>query len=87
MSDSFVELIRALHQSMPLTVVMITHDLDTLYALSTRIAVLADKHVVADGTREEVMAVKHPFIEDYFWGERSLRALEQVRGKAAPHHS
>lgn len=83
MSDSFVELIRALHRSMPLTVVMITHDLDTLYALSTRIAVLADKHVIAEGTREEVMAVKHPFIEDYFWGERSLRALEQVRGKAA----
>jgi len=83
MSDSFVELIRTLHRSMQLTVVMITHDLDTLYALSTRIAVLADKHVIADGTREQVMAVKHPFIQEYFWGERSLRALEQVQGKAA----
>ncbi len=83
MSDSFVELIRTLHQSMPLTVIMITHDLDTLYALASRIAVLADRHVIADGTREEVMAVKHPFIEEYFWGERSMRALEQVRGKNA----
>ncbi|RJG03132.1 ABC transporter ATP-binding protein [Noviherbaspirillum sedimenti] len=82
MADSFVELIRTLHQSMRLTVVMITHDLDTLYALSTRIAVLADKHVIADGTREQVMAVKHPFIQEYFWGERSLRALEQVQSKA-----
>ncbi len=85
MADSFVELIRTLHASMPLTVVMITHDLDTLYALSTRIAVLADKHVIAAGTREQVMAVKHPFIEEYFWGERSLRALEELKGKAASH--
>ncbi|TCS37829.1 phospholipid/cholesterol/gamma-HCH transport system ATP-binding protein [Paucimonas lemoignei] len=83
MADSFVELIQALHQSMRLTVVMVTHDLDTLYALSTRIAVLADKQVIAAGTREEVMAVKHPFIQEYFWGERSLRALEEVQGKAA----
>jgi phospholipid/cholesterol/gamma-HCH transport system ATP-binding protein len=81
MADSFVELIRALHQSMRLTVVMVTHDLDTLYALSTRIAVLADKHVIAEGTREQVMAVKHPFIQEYFWGERSLRALEDLRAQ------
>lgn len=84
MADSFVELIRSLHQSMRLTVMMITHDLDTLYALSTRIAVLADKHVIANGTREQVMAVKHPFIQEYFWGERSLRALEDLKHKAAP---
>jgi phospholipid/cholesterol/gamma-HCH transport system ATP-binding protein len=83
MADSFVELIRALHQSMRLTVVMVTHDLDTLYALSSRIAVLADKHVIAAGTREQVMAVKHPFIQEYFWGERSLRALEELNSKAA----
>ncbi len=82
LSNSFVELIRTLHQSMQLTVVMITHDLDTLFALSTRIAVLADKHMIADGTREQVMAVKHPFIEEYFMGERSRRALDELHGQS-----
>jgi phospholipid/cholesterol/gamma-HCH transport system ATP-binding protein len=82
LSESFVELIRALHQEMQLTVVMVTHDLDTLFALSTRIAVLADKHVIAFGTAPEVLAVKHPFIEDFFGGERGRRALEGWRAIA-----
>ncbi len=83
LSDSFVDLIRTLHQAMQLTVVMITHDLDTLFALSSRIAVLADRQVIADGTREQVMAVKHPFIEQYFLGERSRRALDDMRNSQA----
>ncbi len=41
-SDEFVELISALHRALGLTVVMVTHDLDTMVALSTRVAVLAD---------------------------------------------
>jgi phospholipid/cholesterol/gamma-HCH transport system ATP-binding protein len=78
-SESFVSLIRALHRELHLTVVMVTHDLDTLFALSTRIAVLADKRVIAAGTPAEVIGVKHPFIEKFFLGDRGKRALEGLR--------
>jgi phospholipid/cholesterol/gamma-HCH transport system ATP-binding protein len=84
LSESFVDLIRALHQEMQLTVVMVTHDLDTLFALSTRIAVLADKHVIAFGTPPEVLNVQHPFIHEFFGGERGRRALEGWRGEMPP---
>lgn len=80
LSDSFVELIRSLHQAMRLTVVMVTHDLDTLFALSTHIAVLADKHVIAAGPPEEVIALPHPFIKQFFLGERGKRALAALHG-------
>ena len=76
LSESFVELIRSLHQKMHLTVIMVTHDLDTLLALSTRIAVLADKQVVAYGKPDDVIAVPHPFIQQFFLGVRGQRALE-----------
>ena len=75
LSDSFVDLIAALHQEMRLTVVMVTHDLDTIFALSTKIAVLADKHVIAYGTPQEVIEVDHPFIKEFFRGPRGERAL------------
>ena len=67
-SDGFVDLIRALHEELHLTVVMVTHDLDTLFALSSRIGVIADKKFIAIDTPEEVAKVKHPFIETYFGG-------------------
>jgi phospholipid/cholesterol/gamma-HCH transport system ATP-binding protein len=57
------------------TVVMATHDLDTLVSVSDRIAVLADQNVVACGTLKEVVAVDHPFIRNFFLGERGRRAL------------
>ncbi|MEB0136003.1 ATP-binding cassette domain-containing protein [Actimicrobium sp. CCC2.4] len=76
LSDSFVALIASLREAMQLTVVMVTHDLDTLLALATRIAVLADKHLIAVGTAQEVIAVPHPFIEQFFLGGRGRRALQ-----------
>ena len=76
LSDAFVALIQSLHRELGLTVVMVTHDLDTLFALSSRIAVLAEKHVIAIGPPHEVLKVKHPFIEQFFLGGRGLRALE-----------
>lgn len=79
LSESFVRLIGMLHREMNLTVVMVTHDLDTLLALATRIAVLADKRLVAYGDAEEVVRVDHPFINDYFLGERGRRALQGMR--------
>ncbi len=78
-SDSFCWLLRALHRDMRLTVVMVTHDLDTLFELSTRIAVLADQKVVINGLPKEVVAFPHPFIHEFFLGERGQRAMELLR--------
>lgn len=85
LSESFVSLIRSMHHQMRLTVVMVTHDLDTLFALSTKIAVLAEKRVIALGTAEEVIAQRHPFIERFFLGERGKRALEVLKETQTSH--
>jgi phospholipid/cholesterol/gamma-HCH transport system ATP-binding protein len=79
LSESFVALIRALHRQLGLTVVMVTHDLDTLFALSSRIAVLADKRVIVCDTPQRVLATQHPFITQFFLGERGRRALAGLR--------
>jgi phospholipid/cholesterol/gamma-HCH transport system ATP-binding protein len=73
-ADEFCALLQSLHRELKLTVVMVTHDLDTLLELSTRIAVVADKHIVAEGTATHVMEQPHPFIKEYFLGERGRRA-------------
>jgi phospholipid/cholesterol/gamma-HCH transport system ATP-binding protein len=75
LSESFVSLIKSLHRELGLTVVMVTHDLDTLFALSTRIAVLAEKHVLVCGPTKEVIKTDHPFIKQFFLGDRGKRAL------------
>jgi phospholipid/cholesterol/gamma-HCH transport system ATP-binding protein len=74
-ADGFCTLLRSLHQELGLTVVMVTHDLDTLLELSTRVAVLADQRVVVAGSPREVVATPHPFIQKYFLGGRGRRAL------------
>ncbi|PUA18368.1 ABC transporter ATP-binding protein [Glaciimonas sp. PCH181] len=65
-SAAFVKLILSLHKDMHLTVVMITHDLESLLGLSTKVAVLAEKRIIAYDTPEQVMKVRHPFIENFF---------------------
>ncbi|HEX2825580.1 MAG TPA: ATP-binding cassette domain-containing protein [Burkholderiales bacterium] len=81
-SESFVQLLRALHRELCLTVVMVTHDLDTLVALSQRVAVLADQRLVAVGPLAEVAAIDHPFIRNFFRGERGRRAIEAAAQEA-----
>jgi len=78
-SDGFVALLRSLHRDLGLTVIMVTHDLDTLYELSTRIAVLADQKVIVTGPPKDVIAFQHPFVHDFFLGERGQRAMELLR--------
>ncbi|MBG9388752.1 ABC transporter ATP-binding protein [Caenimonas aquaedulcis] len=78
-SDGFVTLLRSLHRDLALTVIMVTHDLDTLFELSTRIAVLADKRVIIAAAPKDVIAFQHPFIHDFFLGERGQRAMELLR--------
>ena len=82
-SESFVTLIKDLHREMNLTVVMVTHDLDTLVALSDRVAVLCDQRLEIVGTLDEVVANPHPFICNFFMGERGRRALDAVRAVKA----
>jgi phospholipid/cholesterol/gamma-HCH transport system ATP-binding protein len=78
-ADAFCALLRSLHRELDLTVVMVTHDLDTLFELSTRVAVVADKRVVVNAPPKEVIAFAHPFIHDFFLGERGQRAMELLR--------
>ncbi len=80
-SESFVNLIRSLREKLGLTVVMVSHDLDTIVALSHRIAVLAEQRVLVYGPLAEVIKVDHPFVQNFFLGERGQRAMS---GVAAP---
>jgi len=70
---AFDELIRDLQQTLGLTVVMVTHDLDSLYAICDRVAVLVDKHAIV-GTIQKLADNPHPWIQDYFHGPRSRAA-------------
>jgi len=73
---AFDELIKSLKETLGLTVFLITHDLDTLHAICDRVAVLADKHVVAVGTIPELLALDHPWIQEYFNGPRGRAAQD-----------
>jgi phospholipid/cholesterol/gamma-HCH transport system ATP-binding protein len=78
-ADGLCQLLRAMHRDMGLTVVMVTHDLDTIFELSSRIAVLADRHVIVNASAQEVLTFEHPFIHDFFLGERGRRAVGGLR--------
>ena len=71
---TFDELIQSLQKRLDLTVFLITHDLDTLYAICDRVAVLADQKVIAIGTIAELLAMDHPWIQEYFNGPRGRAA-------------
>ena len=73
---AFDELTRNLTDILGLTVFLITHDLDTLYAICDRVAVLADKKVIAVGTIPELLALDHPWIQEYFNGPRGRAAAD-----------
>jgi phospholipid/cholesterol/gamma-HCH transport system ATP-binding protein len=77
----FDELIEELKERLELTVFLITHDLDTLWAICDRVAVLADRKVVAVGTIEELLALDHPWIQEYFNGPRGRAALAGLKGR------
>jgi len=66
---NFDKLIVDLREMLGITVVMITHDLDSIFGIVDRMAVLADKHVVAEGKLENVLQSQHPFVEEFFKNE------------------
>lgn len=79
---AFDALISELRDALGLTVFLITHDLDTLYAICDRVAVLADRKVIAVGTIDELLALDHEWIQEYFKGPRG-RAAETATANVA----
>lgn len=79
---SFDELLRDLKDSLDLTVFMITHDLDTLYAITDRVAVLADRQIVAAAPVRELEHSHHPWIQEYFMGPRGRAAAAVAKSEA-----
>ena len=73
---AFDDLIRKLSDDLGLTVFMITHDLDSLYAICDKVAVLADKHVIEKATVQELEKSDHPWIKEYFLGPRGRAATK-----------
>jgi phospholipid/cholesterol/gamma-HCH transport system ATP-binding protein len=71
---AFDTLIRGLSQALDLTVFLVTHDLDTLYAVCDRVAVLAERRVLATGSLDEMLEVDHPWVREYFGGPRARAA-------------
>lgn len=72
-ADAFDQLILKLNRNFGVTVVMVTHDLDTLFALCHRVAVLVDRKVIID-TLPRLMDNPHPWIQEYFHGPRARAA-------------
>jgi phospholipid/cholesterol/gamma-HCH transport system ATP-binding protein len=77
----FDELVSYLHRGLKLTIVMITHDLDTLLATCSRVAVLIDRKIVVD-TLQGIMSNPHPWIQEYFHGPRARAAQAATAGAA-----
>ena len=82
-AENFDRLIVNLKNSLGLTVFMVTHDLDTLHATCDRVAVLAEKRVIAIGALDDVRKSDHPWIQEYFSGPRGRAALSAKKAPAA----
>jgi phospholipid/cholesterol/gamma-HCH transport system ATP-binding protein len=79
---AFDRLTRTLQQALGLTVFLITHDLDTLYAICDRVAVLAERRVIAVGPLDEIERLDHPWVQEYFNGPRGRAARDGHRRNA-----
>ncbi len=71
-AEQFDHLIVQLKRLLGLTIVMVTHDIDSIFTVVDRMAVLGDKKVVAEGSLEEVVRTNHPFIKEFFGGNRAM---------------
>jgi phospholipid/cholesterol/gamma-HCH transport system ATP-binding protein len=77
---AFDRLLRFLCDDLGLTILVITHDLDTLLGIVDRAIVLADGKVIADGTVKDVMQVDDPWLQSYFRVRTMLGGMEAGRG-------
>lgn len=78
---AFDQLTKELQATLGLTVFLITHDLDTLYEICDRVAVLADKRVIAVDTIPNLLQLDHPWVQEYFNGPRG-RAASSAKDRA-----
>ncbi len=76
---AFDRLVLELQRGLSLTVVMITHDLDTIFRVCNRVGVIVDGRMIT-GTLEEIVKNENPWIRDYFHGERSRASQGQEQG-------
>ena len=81
---AFDRLVRTLQQALGLTVFLITHDLDTLYTICDRVAVLADRKVVVNAPIAEVERFDHPWVQEYFHGPRGRAARDSRDARVVP---
>lgn len=72
------ELVQSLHQALGLTIMMVTHDLDSLWRVADRVGVLDSGRILGMGTMEELAKAEHPVIREYFYGPRGRAAQEQT---------
>jgi phospholipid/cholesterol/gamma-HCH transport system ATP-binding protein len=77
-ASAFDTLIGPLQKALGLTVLMVTHDLDTLHAICDRVAVIAEKKVLVTGTMKDMLKVDHPWVREYFHGPRARAALDST---------
>lgn len=85
-AESLDGLIERLTRALDLTVLMVTHDLDSIFGLADRTLVLVDGRIEAEGTIEEILRAEHPWVRQAFGGARG-RAAAQVARAAAREHS
>ena len=78
---AFDTLIGQLRDALGLTVFLVTHDLDSLYAICDRVAVLAEKRVLAVGTLDDMQDLDHPWVAEYFNGPRA-RAAQSAKKRS-----
>ncbi|NNJ64398.1 MAG: ATP-binding cassette domain-containing protein [Xanthomonadales bacterium] len=79
-ATEFDQLIRYLHANLDLTILMITHDVDSLFGICDRIAVLVNKGIIVD-TLDEIVKHPDPWIQDYFGDPRAVRACRAARSR------
>jgi len=76
---AFDELVLYLQQHLKLTIVMITHDLDSIFRTCNRVGVIVDKRMESD-TLERIVDYPHPWIQAYFHGERARARAGAAHG-------
>jgi len=77
-ATDFDELVSYLHDNLDLTIVMITHDVDTLFGICSRVAVLVNQGIIVD-TLDNIVANQDPWIQEYFGDPRAMRARRAAR--------